>query len=443
MYISINSHTSGKFRREMINNRSHIVTSMMPIRGDIAMNGIFYPNKEVKASFEQLHDLPAPNGHPVINGVHVSAFKPVSMNAFNVGGFIRNPKMKGKEVFVDFVIDEQVANNTDDGKEIIKRIEEGKKIGVSTGLNIDQIELKNGKDDFGASFDKIGSGFKFDHVAIILNEKAAGDHAGTELVLNTANKDDPIHIVNLVMNQPDQLEIDLNAEHSLSASDIHEQLNHLIASDNEDIFKHVIDFFPEDKKFLFSISNNNDRKIFEQSYAVGNDMIALVGEPVEVILQQKITPVMQTNEENDMNKELMILAIIANTHNAFNGDDKERLEAMSESQLVNALCVETDEKQAKEVLTANGFNFEDYEKYVVNKDGFKSYQEAEDKRIKEIKDSIIEANSDYTEELLNGKSETELLVINKMITGNKHAARAHEGKAPATHNSAQVDSYEM
>jgi len=443
MYISINTRTTGKFKREMINNRSHLVTSMMPIRGDISMNGILYPNKEVKASFQQLHDLPAPNGHPIINGVHVSAFKPASMNAFNVGGFTRGPKMKGKEVFVDFVIDETVASNSDDGKEIIRRIEEGEQIGVSTGLNINQIEMKNGKDDFGMPFNKVGSGFNFDHVAILLNEKAAGAHAGTELVLNTANKDEPIHIVNLLMNDPGQLEIELNTEHSLSASDIHDQLNRLIASDNDNIFKHVIDFFPEDKKFLFSMSNDNDRKIFEQSYAVGNDVIALVGEPVEVILQQKITPVIQTNEENDMNKELMILAIIANSHNAFTGDDKARLEAMSESQLVGALCLEVNEKQAKEVLTANGFNFEGYENFTANKEGFEAYREAEDKRIQEVKDSIIKANSDYTAELLADKSETELLVINKMVEGSKHAVRAHEGKAPTTQNSAQADNYEM
>lgn len=443
MYISINSQTSGKFKREMINNRSHIVTSMMPIRGDISMNGILYPNKEVKASFEQLHDLPAPNGHPVINGVHVSAFKPASMNAFNVGGFTRNPKMKGKEVFVDFLIDEEVANKSDDGKEIIRRIEAGEKIGVSTGLNINEIEMKSGKDDLGVSFDRIGRGFNFDHVAILLNEKAAGDHAGTELILNTANKDEPIHIVNLVMNEPNQLEIELNTEHALSASDIHEQLNRLIASDNENIFKHVIDFFPEDKKFIFSMSSKTDRKIFEQSYAVGNDVIALIGEPVEVILQQKITPVMETNEEDDMNKELTILAIIANSHNAFDGNDKERLEAMSESELVNALCLEVNETQAKEVLTANGFDFEGYDNFTANKEGFTAYQEAENKRIQEVKDSIIEANSDYTADLLEGKSETELLVINKMITGNKTAVRAPEGKAPATHNSAQADNYEM
>lgn len=443
MYISINTRTTGKFRREMINNRSHLVTSMMPIRGDIAMNGIMYPNKELIATFEQLHDLPAPNGHPIINGVHVSAFKPASMNAFNVGAFTRGPKMKGKEVFVDFLIDEDVANKSDDGKEIIRRIEAGEKIGVSTGLNINQLAPKKGKDDFGAPFNQVGSGFNFDHVAILLNEKAAGAHAGTELVLNTSNKDEPIHIVNLVMNEPGQLEIKLNSDHDLSASDIHEQLNRLIASDNDNIFKHVIDFFPEDKKFLFSMSNGNDRKIFEQSYAVGNDVIALIGEPIEVILQQKRIPVIQTNEENDMNKELMILAIIANAHNAFTSKDKDSLEAMSESALVDALCLEVNESQAKNVLTANGFDFKAYDNFTANQDGFKTYQKAEDKRIQEVKDSIIKANSDYTAELLADKSETELLVINKMVEGSKHAARAPEGQAPATYNSAKADNYEM
>jgi len=415
----------------------------MPIRGDISMNGILYPNKEVKASFQQLHDLPAPNGHPIINGVHVSAFKPASMNAFNVGGFVRNPKMKGKKVFVDFLIDEDVANKSDDGKEIIRRIENSEQIGVSTGLNINQLAPKNGKDDLGEPFSKVGSGFNFDHVAILLNEKPAGAHAGTELVLNTANKDDPIHVVNLVMNDPEQLNMNLNSDHALSASDIHEQLNRLIATDNEEIHKHVIDFFPEDKTFLFVMSSSNNRKTFQQSFAIGNDLIALVGEPVEVVLTQKVTPVMQTNEENDMNKELMILAIIANTHNAFTGDDKARLEAMSESQLVNVLCVEVDETQAKKVLAANDFDFDGYDNFTANKDGFKTYQEAEDNRIKEVKDSIIKANSDYTTELLDGKSETELLVINKMITGGKETQRVAEGQAPGINNSAQADDYRM
>ncbi len=245
------------------------------------------------------------------------------------------------------------------------------------------------------------------------------------------------------MNDPEQLNMNLNSDHALSAMDIHEQLNRLIATDNDEIHKHVVDFFPEDKTFLFVMSNGKDRKTFQQSYAIGNDLIALVGEPVEVVLTQKVTPVMQTNEENDMNKELMILAIIGNTHNAFNGDDKARLEAMSESELVSALCVEVDETQAKKVLTTNGFDFDDYDNFTANKDGFKTYQEAEDKRIKEVKDSIIKANSDYTAELLDGKSETELLVINKMITGDKQTERVAEGKAPGINNSAQVDNYVM
>jgi len=73
--ILINSRTSGKFRREDIDGRSHIVTTMMPIRGDITMNRVFYSNAAVTESFMQLDMLPAPNGHPVVNGISVPAFQ--------------------------------------------------------------------------------------------------------------------------------------------------------------------------------------------------------------------------------------------------------------------------------------------------------------------------------------------------------------------------------
>ena len=187
--VLINSKTSGKFKREDIDGRSHIVTTMMPIRGDITMNGIFYPDKEVEASFMQLNMLPAPNGHPTVNGVNVPAFHPVANNKHNIGGFLRNPRKKGKRVFVDFLLDEEVANNSEAGKETIRRIEAGERIGVSTGLGIANVINKTGTDDFGKKYLREGKVFNFDHVATLLNETAAGEHAGTELILNEENED--------------------------------------------------------------------------------------------------------------------------------------------------------------------------------------------------------------------------------------------------------------
>lgn len=435
MKIAINTRTSGKFKRETINGRSHIVTSMRPIRGDISMNGIFYPNAEVKKSFVQLHDLPAPNGHPKINGVHVSAFKPASMNAFNVGGWVRNPKMSGKEVTTDFVLDETVANLTDDGREIIRRIEAGEKIGVSTGLNISILTNESGKDELGEPYERVGSGFQFDHVAILLNEKAAGDHAGTEMILNTENPDEPIHVVNLIEQTVNEMSVD----------DLRDGLMNAIKSDRDGVFTWVIDIFPESKQFIFAVENDADKKLFKQSYAVGEEDVALTGSPVEVVLKKEFKPTMQTNEDQEMNKELLILSIIANAHNAYTSADKERLEAMSENQLVDALCVNVDVEQAKQILVDDGFDFDGYESFKTNADAFAQYQEAEKARLDKLKEGIIAANSDYTAELLDGKSEDELNVINKMIEGTKHATRAPEGKAPAVNNksAAQAVDYSM
>ena len=390
MLISINSRTTGKFRRETLNGRSHIVTSMMPIRGNTAMNGLFYPLDEVKKSFMQLNKLPAPNGHPKVNGVHISAFDPIAMNAHNVGAFIRNPKMKGKEVYTDVLIDETVANLSDDGREIIKRIEEGGQIGVSTGLAINQVSDESGTDELGASYSKTGYGFNFDHVAILLNEKPAGAHAGTEMILNTDNPDEPIFVVNVATGTESVISINLDGDNKVTP----EQIKELITQVNESIDEGEIEF----------VQHNN-------------------------------------SEDQEMDKSLLVQLIIANALNAFTSEDKDRLTAMNESDLVGALCVEVDVDAAREVMTTNGYDFEGYENFTANKDQFEAFQKSENERLDEIREGIT-TNSEYTPELLEGKTETELLVINKMITDGGQAKRVAEGGAPIVNNGSSADDSE-
>lgn len=168
--ITINSRSDGKFRKEVINNRPHIVTEMLSIEGDTVMNGLYYPDSEVESSYSQLDSLPAPAGHPVANGENISAFHPLAMNAFNVGGFVRSPRKEGKRVINELVFDIEAASKDDRGKEIIRRIENGERIGVSTGLNAKLVNY-SGK--------KAVSGIKFDHVAVLLNEKPAGENTYT------------------------------------------------------------------------------------------------------------------------------------------------------------------------------------------------------------------------------------------------------------------------
>lgn len=416
MKIAINSRTSGTFRNEKIGGRDHIITTMMPIRGDTTMNGLMYPDADVKASFMQLNMMPAPNGHPVINGEHVPAFHPVAINAFNVGGFIRNPRKKGKRVFVDFCLDVDVANRCGDGKKLIANIEEGKKVGVSTGLTVNQVVNQSGSDDFGKAFTRIGHGFNFDHVAVLLDEVAAGEHAGTELILNEAAGD---MIVNLEINE-------------LSADEMYQGVREALRQTgqaNEWVW--VQEIFPDSRTMIYQIEpkegNPSDAKLFSRSFSFDeNDEISLSDDAVEVVRRVEFEPVTTaTNTEGEeMDQKLLVLAIIGNSANTFTVDDKAKLEAMSETEIVAALSV--NEERAQAIMVNSGFDLKGYEHFILNRESFEAFEAKETERLDEVRAKIV-ANSEMTEDMLKGKSEAELNVLAEMSGGKKTATRVANG----------------
>ena len=416
--VLINSKTSGKFKREDIDGRSHLVTTIMPIRGDITMNNIFYPDKEVESSFMQLNMLPAPNGHPTVNGVNVPAFHPVANNKHNIGGFLRNPRKKGKRVFADFLLDEEIANNSEAGKETIRRIEAGERIGVSTGLGIANITNKTGTDDFGKKYQREGGGFQFDHVATLLNEVAAGEHAGTELVLNEEGEDILVHNAEWCANE-------------LSTHQLHDKIHNLIRSpSSSDTYTWLQDIFTDSKTIVFSVEEPNlPRKLFKQTYAVDqNDNITLIDDMIEVVRKEEFIPkTTNTNQEvSNMDKNAIVLAIIGNSANKYTVADNAVLMAMSDDELTSVIATNTlDENGAKELLTNSGYDLTSYESFTNNKVEFDAFLASKETKLKATVDNIV-ANSDYTPEMLKGKSAVELDLLTNMLTPEKIAVRAAE-----------------
>lgn len=185
MLITINTLAANSVREETYNGRAFVVLNAMLLRADTAMNGILYTLDEVKASFNQLNELPAPLGHPKIAGQHVSASNNFARGEFDVGAFVRNVHMKDKEVHGEIYIDKEVASRTDRGKRLLSNIANKVKLGVSTGLNIARLIARNGVDELGQAFSNVGKGFSFDHLAILDNEEAAGKLAGTEIIYNS------------------------------------------------------------------------------------------------------------------------------------------------------------------------------------------------------------------------------------------------------------------
>lgn len=196
MLITINTRAANAVREETYNGRAFVVLNAMLLRADTAMNGILYGLDEVKASFNQLNELPAPLGHPKIGGEHVSASNNFAKGDFDVGAFVRNVHMVDKEVHGEIFIDKEVASRTDRGKKLLNNIANKIMIGVSTGLNIGKLIARNGIDELGQKFNQVGKAFQFDHLALLENEPAAGALAGTKITYNSEQGENSLFVVN-------------------------------------------------------------------------------------------------------------------------------------------------------------------------------------------------------------------------------------------------------
>jgi len=421
-YLFVNSHTTGKFSLETINGREHIVAKVKPIRGDITMNRLFYPDAEITSSFQQLDMLLAPSPHPLVNGVKVSAFHPLAINANNVGGMVRNPTKQGKDVFADIAIDIGVANSSGDGKEIIRRIKAGEKIGVSTGLIPGRVENVSGADDFGKPFDAIVHDIKFDHVAILLNETPAGDHAGTEMIINVGGKDYTASFSNLIDNE-------------LSNSAIHDGLQQALAAKGiKDAWVHSEGIFTDSQTFVYSTGFGRDDKSFKQGYTIdSDDKIMLLGEPTEVIKKvefievkppetvQMPEPTVTNNKGPQLDKEKLVMAIIGNANMPYNDTSFVGLMGLSEKGLIDNLAEPVSVADAMTVLQNDGYSFhnennadDEFTEFVENRKEFKEFLNAKRDKIKS-KTAHIVANSTFTDGMLANKSEAELDAIQNLI----------------------------
>ncbi len=187
--ITINSSVGrSDIRTEQHNGRDHLVVSSMTLPFDVVMNGGLYPASEIQAHYEELEGTLAPLGHPVLEGEFISAYSAEALNTHYCGAWNRNVKLAGNRVSVEKWIDIEVAERTDQGRELVRRVralesgESDEPISTSVGLYLERVET-NASDEYQwiAKIDRI------DHDAILLDEKPAADPSqGVGMVVNVA-----------------------------------------------------------------------------------------------------------------------------------------------------------------------------------------------------------------------------------------------------------------
>lgn len=179
-------------RKEKLNGRDVLIVPSATLPDDVIMNRIKYPAAAIEKSYKQLENTPAPLGHPKIGNNYVSARDPQAINTTYVGAWNANVRREGGKVYLDKIVDIEVANRTEEGRALLKAIENKEKIHTSTGLIATLSPVANAKD-----YDSEVVDMFFDHDAILMGEiGAATPEQGVGMFVNSAGETEELAVIN-------------------------------------------------------------------------------------------------------------------------------------------------------------------------------------------------------------------------------------------------------
>jgi hypothetical protein len=222
-YVNVLSRANTKaVRYERRNGRDVVIVPSATLPDNVIMNGIKYPADEIAKSFMTLNRTPAPYGHPMINGVFVSASDPEGINIGYIGAWNENVRQEGGRVLLDKVIDIEVANQTQNGKDVLEAVKNGAPVDTSTGLFC-MLDAANA----GEGFEHSARDIYFDHDAILLNEAGAATPAqGVGMMVNHKATDretgQEIQVINSAIEMAEE-DLDYAVAHVVKALDRREK----------------------------------------------------------------------------------------------------------------------------------------------------------------------------------------------------------------------------
>ena len=190
---------ASKIRKDKRNGRDVIIVPSATMPDDVVMNNIKYPSAEIAKSFTGLERSPAPFDHPKVNGNYVSARDPEGLQVGWIGAWNENVRRKNGRVFLDKVIDVEIANSTVNGKRVMEAIEKGEPIHTSTGLICDLVPVANATDHKHEAHN-----IRFDHDAILLDVNGAATPAqGVGIFVNSSGESENVDVINSALDAAD------------------------------------------------------------------------------------------------------------------------------------------------------------------------------------------------------------------------------------------------
>ena len=302
---------------------------------DIVMNSVLYPADQLAAGVSTMEGRPAPAGHPKnAAGQAISALNGDALLTSYIGAVCVNARHEGGRSLVDIKVNESQAKAHPDGSKLVDRLDaaisgtNSDPIHVSTGLYFEPIAT-NGEAG-GKKYQRIATNLRYDHLAILLNERGAGTpEDGVGMFLNDAGEEEEVE--RFVLNTEPE---DRRSEGLLATA--REWLGKLLG--NADIsFEQIYDGLraglPNDRCWLrevfkgYAVWTNPEGQLFRQDYEVAKDgSVSFTGTAQEVTRKVSYQPI--NNREDDQVKETIIAAL--------NAAGLSGVAAMTDAQLLTA-----------------------------------------------------------------------------------------------------------
>lgn len=290
-------------RRESINGVEHIIVSSYTLPDNVIMNGGMYPGDEIEKSYKTLERTLAPIEHPKDeDGNFISASDPVAIHNYHAGAFNVNVKREDGRVHIEKHINVQEALKSDRGRRLLDRINEletnenPRPIHTSTGVWL-EIEPTDGiqTNEAGEKYDWIARNMCFDHDAILLDSVgAAQPHQGVGMAVNAEG--DKVEIEQIEVVEPEPVP-------APSVNAVYEQLRKQL---NETV----------GAEWISIVDLQGDQCIFETNagfykvpFRMDGDQARIVGIPISVDKTVTYTPKVNSENEGDAMKELLLNAL--------------------------------------------------------------------------------------------------------------------------------------
>lgn len=348
-HLQIIANTSGKYRREKLEGRDHLVVPCVMLKEAVlegSAGALYYPADEIETSPEAWNGMPIVIDHPEIEGESVTARQAEVFNTRKVGVLLETEAEDGK-LRTECWFDEERTKAVD--KRVYNAIVKKKKMEVSTGLG-GEVEDKKGTFN-GTAYTGVVRNFKPDHLAVLPDKIGAlSVKQGGGLFTNALSKE-PEGFQQVAARSITEAVKGLGItliENELSFSDVSRTLCDLLSSEYGEPGKYwsgyVVDVFEG-----YVVFRNGDTT-YRQDYTSTNDQIALTGEPVEV---RRTVSYVTNASETEMAKKLsdkkkFVDRLITNGVAA--EGDREKLMATDES----ILAMFETELDAKEAEVAKG-----------------------------------------------------------------------------------------